>query len=91
MSEDLNNENTNQTGGNENNEGTNNEQTKGLELGNGEGNENNDNPNTDKTDAEVYGSPESYDYSEIQMPEGMTMDNEMLAKFDPIAKKTQPI
>lgn len=36
---------------------------------------------------EIYGSPESYDYSEVQLPENMTLDEEMLEKFNPIAKE----
>ena len=36
---------------------------------------------------EIYGAPESYDYSKIQLPEDMTLDEEMVAKFNPIAKE----
>lgn len=39
------------------------------------------------SESEVYGSPENYDYSEVQMPEGMELDTEMLDKFNPLAKK----
>lgn len=41
----------------------------------------------DSLDKDVYGAPESYDYTEVQIPEGMELDKEMMTKFDPIAKK----
>lgn len=42
-----------------------------------------------KQDAEneIYGSPETFDYSEIELPENMVLDSEMVEKFNPIAKK----
>lgn len=38
-------------------------------------------------DSEIYGSPESFDYSEIKLPENMVLDEEMVEKFNPIAKE----
>lgn len=38
-------------------------------------------------DSEVYGSPETYDYAEVKMPDGMELDKDMLDKFNPLAKK----
>jgi len=47
-----------------------------------------DNTPDDAADnSEIYGSPEAYDYSEVQLPEGMTLDNDLLKEFEPIAKK----
>lgn len=68
------------------------EEQKGLdtELDNEQDSGNDDsqgNQNKEKVDSEIYGSPESFDYSEIKLPEGMTLDNEMLEKFNPLAKK----
>ena len=36
---------------------------------------------------EIYGSPENYDYSSVELPEGMELDNDMISKFNPLAKK----
>ena len=41
----------------------------------------------ESTDPEIYGSPETYDYSEIELPDGMKLDEELVQKFDPLAKK----
>lgn len=41
--------------------------------------------NTDKE--EYYGSPEKFDYTEVQLPEGMELDTDILSEFEPIAKK----
>lgn len=38
-------------------------------------------------DNEIYGSPEQFDYTEVQLPEGMELDKEMLGKFEPLAKE----
>ncbi len=38
-------------------------------------------------DSEVYGSPEQYDYSTVELPEGITLDTELTQEFEPIAKK----
>jgi hypothetical protein len=48
-----------------------------------------DAPATEDTQTvnEYHGAPESYDYTEITMPEGMTLDQEILDEFNPIAKK----
>lgn len=35
----------------------------------------------------IYGSPDDFDYSEIKLPEGMTLDEELINEFNPIAKK----
>lgn len=35
----------------------------------------------------IYGSPENFDYSKIELPEGMTLDEELVNEFNPIAKK----
>lgn len=42
---------------------------------------------TEQNEVEVYGSPESYDYSEIQLPENMELDKELIEEFNPVAKK----
>ncbi len=42
---------------------------------------------TQQEETEVYGSPENYDYSEIQLPENMQLDNELISEFNPLAKK----
>lgn len=34
-----------------------------------------------------YGSPETYDYSNVNMPDGMQLDNELLKEFTPLAKE----
>jgi hypothetical protein len=49
-------------------------------------------PNADwagkqEPDAEIYGAPESYDYTGVELPDGMTLDQEILDEFNPIAKK----
>lgn len=41
----------------------------------------------ENADTEIYGAPESYDYKEVMLPEGMTLDQEILDEFNPIAKK----
>lgn len=38
-------------------------------------------------DGDIYGAPEQFDYSDIKLPEGMTLDKELLEEFEPIAKK----
>lgn len=38
-------------------------------------------------DDEIYGSPETFDYSNVQLPEGMQLDDELLKEFEPVAKK----
>ena len=45
------------------------------------------NKETEGQDTEIYGSPESFDYSEIKLPENMVLDEEMVEKFNPIAKE----
>lgn len=36
---------------------------------------------------DIYGSPDNFDYSEIKLPEGMTLDNDLVGEFEPIARK----
>ena len=38
-------------------------------------------------DSEIYGTPESYDYSEIELPEDIVLDEDLLKEFEPLAKK----
>lgn len=52
----------------------------GNESGQNEGAGNN-------SDGDVYGSPESFDYSDVQLPENMELDKELIEEFNPIAKK----
>lgn len=47
----------------------------------------NENNNEDNEDSGIYGSPENYDYSKVELPEGMALDQEMVDKFNPLAKK----
>lgn len=42
---------------------------------------------SEKIDGEIYGSPETFDYSEIKLPDGIELDKEMVGKFDGIAKE----
>lgn len=39
-------------------------------------------------ESDYYGSPDSYDYKDIQLPEGMKLNSDMTAKFNDFAKKT---
>lgn len=39
------------------------------------------------SDEDIYGSPENFDYSEMQLPENMELDKELIEEFNPIAKK----
>lgn len=55
---------------------------------NSENNDNaSDNQNNNDGNADIYGSPETFDYSEITLPDGMQLDKEMVSKFDGIAKE----
>ena len=52
--------------------------------------ENTDSQNNNKengSNEDIYGSPESFDYSEVQLPENMELDKELIEEFNPIAKK----
>lgn len=49
--------------------------------------QNNSENNAQNQEPEVYGSPETYDYSEVQLPENMQLDNELISEFNPVAKK----
>ena len=42
---------------------------------------------TDKKSDDIYGAPETFDYSEVQLPDGMQLDEELLKEFEPVAKK----
>lgn len=58
------------------------------EKDNSESNDNNsDNQNNNDSNTDIYGSPETFDYSEITLPDGMKLDKEMVSKFDGIAKE----
>lgn len=35
----------------------------------------------------AYGSPEQFDYKDIELPEGIRLDEELVKEFNPIAKK----
>lgn len=43
--------------------------------------------NKESDENDIYGSPETFDYSETNLPDGMTLDQEMLGKFEPLAKE----
>ena len=47
--------------------------------------DNNGQENTD--DNGVYGAPDSYDFKDVKLPEGYTIDDALAAKFAPIGKK----
>ena len=38
-------------------------------------------------DAEIYGKPDFYDYSEVELPENYCYDEELLTEFNELAKK----
>ena len=54
-----------------------------------ENNKKSDEQKTDKNeqDSDIYGSPDTFDYSNIQLPEGMKLDNDLIKEFEPVAKK----
>ena len=56
-------------------------------LDNSEGQKENKENKENQEDNEIYGSPEQFDYTEVQLPEGMELDKEMLGKFEPLAKE----
>lgn len=43
--------------------------------------------NNEQDNDDIYGSPEAYDYSEIKLPEGMELDQDLVQDFEPVAKK----
>ena len=51
------------------------------------------NNNDDKTEVpgeaqeNIYGAPERYDYSALELPADMKLDDEMIQEFEPIARK----
>lgn len=67
------------------------ENTDGLNTGSDDdanaNSESDDKGNKENTDSDVYGSPETYDYSEAKMPDGMELDKDLISKFEPLAKK----
>lgn len=81
----------NDGGMNTDNQNAANEQNQNQDLNNtGEGEENNGNENgenNDNSDDGKYGSPENYDYSSVNLPEGMKLDEELLTEFNPLAKE----
>jgi len=42
---------------------------------------------SDEPQNSVYGSPDNYDYSNLKLPDGMTLDKDLLDEFNPLAKK----
>lgn len=47
-----------------------------------------ENKEDEKTDvSDLFNAPENYDYKEVKLPENMKLDEELLLKFNPIAKK----
>lgn len=54
---------------------------------NDENNSDNQNQENKQEDNEIYGSPEQFDYTEVQLPDGMELDKDMLGKFEPLAKE----
>lgn len=71
------NPNTGADDGNDNDAQGNEKQKAGEEKGNDGKQQNED----------VYGSPETFDYSDVQLPEGMQLDEELVKEFEPVAKK----
>lgn len=67
--------------------------TEGQEAGAGEGTQNfqtqgsNNEGQGSGVDTGVYGAPESYNFKDIQLPEGWEFDNDLAAKFAPIGKE----
>lgn len=43
--------------------------------------------NSEGDNVELYGAPETYDYSEIELPENMVLDEDLVNQFNPIAKE----
>lgn len=58
-----------------------------LEYGNKTTENNDTEVNKNSIRDSIYGAPENFDYSKIELPEGMTLDEELLNEFNPIAKK----
>ncbi len=44
-------------------------------------------PKDDNGEAELFGKPESYDYKEVKLPEGMNLNEDMTGKFNDYASK----
>jgi len=79
MTEELNNETENQDLGNVDQETETQEQTQETSE------EVKDNPPEDTQ--EFFGKPETYDYRDVKLPEGMKLDNELTSKFNEYANK----
>lgn len=47
----------------------------------------NQNQKVEGAESDIYGAPETFDYSQIQMPEGMKLDEDMVGEFNAVAKK----
>ncbi len=65
------------------------EKNQGLNEGEqNQDNTENNNENDDNSDDDgKYGSPDNYDYSTVELPEGMQLDEELLNEFNPLAKE----
>ena len=52
-------------------------------------NENSDDNQSDnpQNNSDMFGAPESYDYSKIELPENMELDTDLVNKFNPLAKE----
>lgn len=62
----------------------------GLDTKDGEGtaaDDNNQDAGADGGQNEIYGSPENFDYSAVELPENMELDSDLVNEFNPIAKK----
>lgn len=62
----------------------------GLDTKDGEGtaaDDNNQDTGADDGQNEIYGSPENFDYSAVELPENMELDSDLVNEFNPIAKK----
>ena len=62
----------------------------GLDTKDGEGtaaDDNNQDARADDGQNEIYGSPENFDYSAVELPENMELDSDLVNEFNPIAKK----
>lgn len=62
----------------------------GLDTKDGEGtaaDDNNQDAGADDGQNEIYGSPENFDYSAVELPENMELDSDLVNEFNPIAKK----
>jgi hypothetical protein len=56
----------------------------GVDAAGADGKENQD---AGADNADRYGSPENFDYSEVELPENMVLDNDLVNEFNPLAKE----